>query len=262
LETDRIVDADQVRIEALVDFIRSTDGPFFAHVHLMSTHGGRFPLTQRIFSRGQRQHSGWTMDFYDDAIRKFDTDLRHVFTTLDEQGLHDDTLIIVHSDHGLSQDNLKRIPLLFLFPGAAHAGRLRHNVQNLDIAPTILDYLGVPQPSWMTGMSLLRGEPPRRRPIFSTDANEEALANRNLHTFVPPSTVEPPFYSLRKVTMILCNQHYTVDLLRRDLVFGEVQGHTQPCDPDQLPTPQQAFVPILTHLEETGIDVSSFGARP
>ncbi|MGD9020831.1 MAG: sulfatase-like hydrolase/transferase, partial [Lysobacterales bacterium] len=63
---------DDQRLSGLLDFIDSDDGPFFAHVHLMGTHGPYFRPEIRKFSARQEQNAEFMPDFYDDAILGFD----------------------------------------------------------------------------------------------------------------------------------------------------------------------------------------------
>ena len=50
---------------------------------------------------------------------------------------------------------------------------MKSNVQLLDLAPTLLDYLGIDKPDWMEGDSVLREEPDRLRRIVSVSASEK-----------------------------------------------------------------------------------------
>ena len=61
------------------------------------------------------------------------------------------------------------VPLIIRFPGAKHAGkRVPETVSLVDLAPTILDYLGRPELCedcrGMSLMGLVRGEPGRGGP--------------------------------------------------------------------------------------------------
>jgi hypothetical protein len=47
------------------------------------------------------------------------------------------------------------VPLLVRLPGGSPAGRIAMPVENLDVAPTVLDAIGAPAPRWMRGRSLL-----------------------------------------------------------------------------------------------------------
>jgi hypothetical protein len=51
---------------------------------------------------------------------------------------------------------------------------------------------------------------------------------------------------------------YTLNLNTQILVKGKVDGHTNPCPADQLPTDAQAREIIKEHLETYGFEVSSF----
>jgi arylsulfatase A-like enzyme len=104
---------------------------------------------------------------YDGEIRYTDDTLRTFFDHLDEIGFLDDALVIVTSDHGeefgdhggvLHQgflyDELMKIPLIL--SGRGIGSRVDERlVSTIDIAPTVLDYIGVPIPETMMGHSLL-----------------------------------------------------------------------------------------------------------
>jgi arylsulfatase A-like enzyme len=95
-------------------------------------------------------------DLYDDEIAYFDGELARLLKVLDQDGWLDDSIVVFASDHGEEflehghikhcrtvYDNSIRVPLVFHLPGG-EARALEHPVQNLDIVPTLLDYLGVP----------------------------------------------------------------------------------------------------------------------
>ena len=84
-------------------------------------------------------------------------------TYLDE----DDILIVISSDHSRQRQTFQRVPLMILLPRAEYTGVVDVNVQLLDVAPTILSYLGQPIPDWMEGESLLSHESiSAERPLF------------------------------------------------------------------------------------------------
>ena len=108
-------------------------------------------------------------------IKLIDDQLGRILAALDETGLRENTVIIFTSDHGealgdhgLIQkgcrffDGLTRVPLIWSWRGHIEAGR-RHEtlVELTDIAPTLLDLIGLPIPNYCVGRSLLpllRGE--------------------------------------------------------------------------------------------------------
>ncbi|HRT06720.1 MAG TPA: sulfatase-like hydrolase/transferase, partial [Kiritimatiellia bacterium] len=119
--------------------------PFFAHAHLMETHGPKFHLERPVFSAGREQKEAFETDFYDDSILELDAAFARIVRALEAAGQLDDTILVLSSDHGKGWGS-GRIPLVFWFPDGARAGRIRANVQNVDVAPTILDALGLPVP--------------------------------------------------------------------------------------------------------------------
>ncbi len=94
---------------------------------------------------------------YDEEILYFDWRFRQFVSSLDRQGLLERTLIVLLSDHGeelldhshighcrqLAFDTVLRTPLLMRIPGGPRGVRRRTPVQNLDVVPTVLDYLGL-----------------------------------------------------------------------------------------------------------------------
>jgi len=106
---------------------------------------------------------------YDDTLHMVDAAIGQFLERLKEKELYDNALIIVTSDHGegLGErgyydhedvwEEEARIPLLVKFPGNAHAGkRVAHQVQLVDLFPTVAEVLGLPLPEKMDGKSLLK----------------------------------------------------------------------------------------------------------
>ena len=125
---------------------------------------------------------------YDAEIHYNSVHLAKLFAKLKRLKLWDDTLVVVFSDHGeildekpgqydhhgLYEGNL-HVPLIVRFPGEAHKGtRVDAMTANVDVAPTILDALGVDAPKQFEGSSLLplvRGECDEQyEQIFLTEA--------------------------------------------------------------------------------------------
>ena len=87
---------------------------------------------------------------------------------LDQQGLSDNTLVIYTSDQGFylgehgwfdkrfMYEESFRTPLLIRYPPIIEKGSIDSNlVQNIDLAPTILDFAGLEIPIDMQGLSLM-----------------------------------------------------------------------------------------------------------
>ncbi|MBK7878301.1 MAG: sulfatase [Planctomycetes bacterium] len=96
-------------------------------------------------------------DLYDASIRTTDDALLELWRALDELGVADDTLVIVTSDHGeglgdhgemehsnVLHEEALRVPLLVRVPGGSSAPRrLAGLVRSVDVAPTVLELLGL-----------------------------------------------------------------------------------------------------------------------
>lgn len=250
--TGKLVD-DTVRIERLLRLIAARrDRPFFAHVHLLATHGPMFRSSQPVFSAGRPQTEPFEQDFYDDALRDFDAVFRRIVQALEAAGQLDRTVLVLTSDHGKSWSN-ERIPLAFWFPSGAFARRISANAQNLDIAPTLLDYLGLPIPAWMEGASLLREDPPARRPIFCVATDSGAVNPRKWRVY--EKLTAPPFYSLGVLAVSLGDRAYSLDLKTGALTQKKRAGHTRPLADDEASPAAAARQILLKHLEDKGYAV-------
>ncbi len=198
------------------------------------------------------------INFYDDAILEFDGAVGELVETLRERGVLGNTLIIIYSDHGMSSNARLRTPLMFLFPGGEWAGKISNNVQNLDIAPTIVDFLGLEVPDWMHGRSLFEDQGIASRPIFSTGFRDDALRR-----IVPKGPFEidaalagPPFFSMGRVGMVIGQRVYSLDLVQPGLTYLDLADHTAPLSETDLPSAGSASATLVDHLRESGWDVS------
>ena len=247
------LDYDARRLERLLRLIRADRRrPFFAHVHLLWTHGPSFYSENPVFSKKGQQKEPFERDFYDDAILDMDGVLAKIAAALASAKQLDRTIIVLSSDHGRRWGS-GRIPLIFWFPGGAHAGRIRTNAQNLDVAPTLLDYLGIPKPEWMEGVSLLAGDPPAERPVFNTVANSGVV---DFETgLVDSSRSKPPFYSLGRLNATIGNRTFALDVNTGNVATGVVTGHTQPWSEGQGPSLAEAREILFRHLEANGYEI-------
>jgi arylsulfatase len=111
---------------------------------------------------------GYLHALYDGEITYTDTALAGLFRELEDLGIRDETLVVLTADHGeafgehgiycdhrsLYEETL-RVPLILRYPDAIPAGlRVQTPVSGIDIAPTILDYAGLPADGEMDGRSL------------------------------------------------------------------------------------------------------------
>lgn len=124
-------------------------------------------ITHKYYgSEGAEQHVSPSLDVlkdkYDESILFADSNLRFLIDGLKKNGLYDNSVIIVSSDHGESiekawwgHDSLNSVPLLIHLPGQEEGRVIDTPVSHIDIAPTVLGLLHLPVPHWMEGESLL-----------------------------------------------------------------------------------------------------------
>ncbi len=137
--------------------------PFFLWAHYLGPHEKPQPGTDEA-ERKRRQ-----LAQYDPDTVIADAQVGRVLDTLDELGLTEETLVIVHADHGQSltehsyfghgrylYDPVQRIPMIMRLPGVIPAGaRVTRMVRNIDIFPTVLAATGIPPTMPLDGIDLL-----------------------------------------------------------------------------------------------------------
>lgn len=125
---------------------------------------------------------------YDENILYIDHKFGMFIKYIENSGIADNSVIIVSADHGESFTKgyfghngrylyrpLIHIPLIIYLPLQQTGGRIYCNAEQVDIAPTILDLIGVEIPGWMEGESLrsaLSGASSVDRPKFSMQLTE------------------------------------------------------------------------------------------
>jgi hypothetical protein len=245
---------DSIKLEKLFELINHSDQPLFVHIHWMGTHGAKFFPDQQVFSLGKDEElqNPWDVDFYDDSILELDQAIETIFEKLTQENVLKRTIIIVGSDHGQQFFTNERIPLIFHFPEGQFSGRIEENVQNLDIAPTILDYLGIDQPVWMSGHSLLDADL-SQRPIIAVGVGNTAFEDG----YLIPETLEPPFYQIGYVYAVYCNKWYKLDLSNNQWESGKVKGYSTPCLDEKSVTDEMILTWMINHLKDNDFDAST-----
>jgi arylsulfatase A-like enzyme len=251
----RISDGD--RIGELLDFARAVDGPYLAHLHLLGTHGRAMKFHPRIrqFSRNSPEKASKSDDHYDDTVLGFDSHIQVLFEGLEELGRLRTTVIILHSDHGRKWKSTTRVPLIIWFPQDEHAGRVEENVQLTDLAPTVLDYMGIEVPEWMSGRRILSERLDPEEPIFSVLSVPDGHAKLGMVV----SDVGPPFFSFHTVYLTICDRWWSLILRSGKLGSGSVDGHTAPCPASAVPSDGEAREAILSHLSDHAFRIEAIG---
>jgi len=187
----------------------NTDSTFFLWVHVIDPHDpyaplgryrklagkgyqGRLPARMsgnvNLLRRGQpletedRHH---LRSLYDLEVRYADEQFGRLMDSLEELGLMSNTLVAFTSDHGEEfwdhgnvghghtlYDELTRVPLIIKPPGDTPPAvrRVETQVRLIDLAPTLLQILGLPPMAEGQGVSLLplmEGTAEEDRPSFS-----------------------------------------------------------------------------------------------
>jgi arylsulfatase A-like enzyme len=174
---DTTMDAEQL--------IAKLSPPFFLFVHIEEPHwpyqiaedlklspvgaDGSELAVSAPYSRVLQSVVDVYRGLYEMTIKKMDSELGKF---LEETSRANNTLVILTADHGESfergyflhgeelYENSTWTPLLIRYPGQKEGERVKALTQSIDIAPTILDVLGIPKPVWMEGQPLKRGSKP------------------------------------------------------------------------------------------------------
>lgn len=210
--TGRIREGGEVTDLAVEWLGRERDQPFFLWLHYFEAHapyrltsyareelqGYTGPLAEGadvklFYSLGKK--TPWTPDerravrvLYDGEVRELDRLIAPVLNALEENGLADDTIVVLTADHGqmlgendavghgLSLDeNVLRVPLIVRHPRLENVPeRIRTRVGLVDLAPTVVDLLGLASVEGTDGRSLapaLAGRPLDDR-LYFAEMNE------------------------------------------------------------------------------------------
>jgi arylsulfatase A-like enzyme len=247
--------SDSERLDELFRFIDDSEGPFFAHIHFMGTHGNKIYRGAPNREKSNPEESEDNIpSFYDDAIQRFDEKFERIIGHLQSSGRLENTMIVLYSDHGWRHATRVRVPLMIRFPKRIHTGVVRQRVQNIDIAPTVLDFLKIPQPEWMTGQSLISKSIDPCRPVISVwpiRTYDQQLKWKHR------AEARPPFFTLGAVSVVTCQRFYKFDLEEQRLStqpMGYADGECSGCKRYERLEVRRL---IRNHLTRNGYDAST-----
>jgi len=178
--------ADEVFLERGLARVAKLDQPLFGMLITLTSHHpyNYVPRKQRTL---RRVYGLGMLGNYLHSMRYVDQSLQHFFELLDASPLAGKTLVVLYGDHdsklrfderiqkrakrtlsslgegvGMAQLgerhwSVDRIPLLFVWPGARRTGEIDTVGGQVDIAPTLLHYLGIERPRAFLGRALLPG---------------------------------------------------------------------------------------------------------
>jgi arylsulfatase A-like enzyme len=198
----------QAAVQQVYDFVsRSMGRDWFCFLHLMDPHAPFRPSRAALNRIGGNETEGpykfgfdaidaWKLlespppeneirqvrTLYEAEVENVDSALKDLFEFLQVNGLAENTLVIFAADHGeeffehggfehghTQYEELVHMPLIICGDGFPAGGRIETPVGNTDIFPTILEYVGIPVPPGLPGVSLKRviaADVPPDRPIF------------------------------------------------------------------------------------------------
>ena len=126
-------------------------------------------------SRTRKAYQKYMQDYLR-TVHSIDENVGRILDYLDESGLADNTIVVYTSDQGMMLgehdhidkrwifDESQRMPFLVRYPNEIPSGGVTDDVvDNVDFAPTLLDYAGLETPDGMQGRSfrsVLAGDTP------------------------------------------------------------------------------------------------------
>ncbi len=142
--------------------MKATGNPFYAKYITLTNHHP-FTLGEEDATIGKYDSNSKTLNNYFQTVRYMDEAVEDFINQLKEEGLYEDSIIIMYGDHyGISENHnaamsqylgkeeitaydstqLQRVPLIIHIPG--HEGKTISDVSGqIDIKPTILHLLGI-----------------------------------------------------------------------------------------------------------------------
>lgn len=169
-----------VTIDAALERLRRSTGQAqFLFVHLYDPHWpysppgeflGRFgsrprdisDLNQKVAAGESPQNTEekeQVIRLYDGEIAYVDQQVGRLLDALKSMGLYDRSLIVLTADHGEAfyehgywrhtltlYDEIIRVPLIVKWPGQSPRGRVKAQVSQVDLFPTLLEQAGLPTP--------------------------------------------------------------------------------------------------------------------
>jgi glucan phosphoethanolaminetransferase (alkaline phosphatase superfamily) len=166
---------DRVLPEGLDRIHSYSDTPAFFYFHLQSTHETGLlqdkytlytPYKKSITTQGMNGDAA--INEYDNKVLQADDIIRQLFEKLDRKDYLKNSLVVITADHGQGlgehgvsghvdwlYDPQVSVPLI-IYDDSIGLYRNKVFARHMDIAPTIIDRLGLPKPaSWM-GLSLMQ----------------------------------------------------------------------------------------------------------
>lgn len=174
------------------------------------TYAGLEPYIKGLHPEGQRlapAEREAVVALYDGEIRYADAQVGRLLQALSNLSLDGNTMVILTSDHGEEfddhgsmeghqwtlYDEVLHVPLIIRTPAGPEGEVVDSLVETLDVAPTILEYLGFPTPAEFQGHSLwplMSGEAGDAHRLayakteqFNSKQSVRSMTHKLIHTF-------------------------------------------------------------------------------
>lgn len=187
-------------------FLSGAERPRFLYVHVMAPHAPylaeppyryqRLPdrgvldtrdsytgVIYRSYPESDRERIAMIERRFEESVLSADHQLGSFLEHLEAAGRFEDSIIVVLSDHGemfepswvghagpYLDDSQVNVPLVVHLPGQRRQQVVDAPIGLVDVAPTLLDLVGIPTPPWMDGVSwkpVFSGGAPPDRPVYS-----------------------------------------------------------------------------------------------
>lgn len=191
---DHFISAEYLR-KCITEWIdsRSNKTPFFLWAHFLDIHEGNYTsgkvqyppilggVLKKRFVLNRDEMKQYCIEYATKkAIRYVDDQLGVILHFLKAKGLLENTLLVITSDHGMERNGIKRsghkatlfydefikIPMMFCNPGLEPM-RVTNICSHLDLAPTILDLMGIETVGYFKGVPVYSSEAEKREFIIS-----------------------------------------------------------------------------------------------
>lgn len=182
-ETNAWLFPDDKLFARCMDFIDDSERPFFAFLRTTTSHHPFKQVPAEFVKLDVGNLKGTRLGDYLVSLNFVDATIGGFLRTLDERGISDESLIIIYGDHegGLDRDEIiraigdkfscldrnihGRVPLYVVVPGNLEQRVISKPAGQIDIAPTILHLLGIPeQEACFMGSNLFDD---RRQPLVT-----------------------------------------------------------------------------------------------
>lgn len=189
----------------LLGQLKNNDNPFFLFVNYMDAHDPYIPpppfdtlfdgkmerfstakfrtlehelmLLERSITKKEKRH---LLSQYDGGIAYIDFHLEKLINRLKSDGLYENSLIIITSDHGeafgeknllihglAAYENITSVPLIIKYPNQNKGQIVDELVSSVDYLPTVLGTIGKEIPEYIQGTSLLEITNSAKRNVIS-----------------------------------------------------------------------------------------------